>query len=109
MTEMPEAEGDLFKRLVFLYCTDNLVKLVVFIPSPTITSYLLTEVTPGSTLHLAITLLLQEITLRTFISNMGGLLGLCMGLSFVSVVEVVFYLAQFIFSGGKQFFIKERK
>ena len=40
---------------------------------------------------------------------MGGLLGLCMGLSFVSVVEVVFYLAQFIFSGGKGLFIKERE
>ena len=46
MTKMPEAEGDKFKRQVFLYCADNLVKLVVYIPSPTITSYLLTEVIP---------------------------------------------------------------
>ena len=46
ITEMPEAEGDQFQREVFLYCTDNLVKLVVYIPSPTINSYLLTEVTP---------------------------------------------------------------
>ena len=45
MTEMAETEAERFKREVFLYCTDNLVKLVVYIPSPTITSYLLTEVT----------------------------------------------------------------
>ena len=41
-------------------------------------------------------------TFPVIISNMGGLHGLCMGFSFVSVVEVVFYLVQFICSGGKE-------
>ena len=55
ITEMPEAEGDRFQREVFLYCTDNLVKLVVYIPSPTITSYLLTEVIKQQlTLHYSV-------------------------------------------------------
>ena len=37
-------------------------------------------------------------TVSTLIANMGGLLGLCMGLSLVSLVEIAFYLVKFIMS-----------
>ena len=57
ITEMGDTEGERFKREVFLYCTDNLVKLVVYIPSPTITSYLLTEV------------IKQQLTLHSSVSH----------------------------------------
>ena len=36
-------------------------------------------------------------TYITFIANLGGMLGLCMGFSFFSVFEVVFYAAQYGF------------
>ena len=38
----------------------------------------------------------QETTVAGFVSNVGGLMGLCMGLSLVSLVEVVIAIAQFI-------------
>ena len=40
---------------------------------------------------------MQEMTPITFICNLGGMMGLCMGLSFVSVVEVLFYVAKYLF------------
>ena len=35
-------------------------------------------------------------TVSTLVANMGGLLGLCMGLSLVSLVEIALYLVKFI-------------
>ena len=37
-------------------------------------------------------------SVSTLIANMGGLLGLCMGISLVSLVEIAFYLVNFIIS-----------
>ena len=41
---------------------------------------------------------LKKMSVWTLIANMGGLLGLCMGLSLVSLVEIAFYLGTFIMS-----------
>lgn len=38
----------------------------------------------------------QETTVAGFVSNVGGLMGLCMGFSLVSLVEVMIAIAQFI-------------
>jgi hypothetical protein len=37
----------------------------------------------------------EAITLTTFIANAGGILGLCLGLSFVSVFEVIYHLVNY--------------
>ena len=39
----------------------------------------------------------EQMTVLSFIGNAGGLLGLCMGLSLISVFEVFFYFCVFIF------------
>jgi hypothetical protein len=35
----------------------------------------------------------EQMTILSFIGNAGGLLGLCMGLSMISIVEIIFYCA----------------
>ena len=39
---------------------------------------------------------IQVMTLDTLIANLGGMMGLCMGFSLVSLVEIVFFLFQAI-------------
>jgi hypothetical protein len=39
----------------------------------------------------------EQMTVLSFIGNAGGLLGLCMGLSLISVFEVFYYCSTFIF------------
>ena len=34
----------------------------------------------------------QMMTLNTLIANLGGMLGLCMGFSLVSLIEIIFFL-----------------
>ena len=45
-----------------------------------------------------IVLKLQEMSPESFISNIGGLMGLCMGLSFVSLAEVGIFIANCLWS-----------
>ena len=98
LSDMNDTTGIQFKQKVFSYCKENLVKLVVYLPSPYVTRMVVNEVNSGVLLdQMTNNILLQEITLSTFTSNIGGLLGLCMGLSFVSLVEVLFYVLKFIF------------
>ena len=47
---------------------------------------------------------MQEMTLITFIANLGGMMGLCMGLSFVSIVEIIFFSMMFILRREKKDF-----
>ena len=97
LSDMNDTTGIQFKQKVFSYCKENLVKLVVYLPSPYVTRMVVNEVNSGVLLdQMTNNILLQEITLSTFTSNIGGLLGLCMGLSFVSLVEVLFYVLKFI-------------
>ena len=35
---------------------------------------------------------LQEMSIATFLANLGGMLGFCMGLSLVGVVEIVYHI-----------------
>ncbi len=45
----------------------------------------------------------EAITLTTFIANAGGILGLCLGLSFVSIFEVIYHLVNYCASKYSQY------
>ena len=59
-----------------LYCKDNLAKVVVFIQKPFVVSYLHDQV----------------MSYLQLVANMGGLMGLCMGFSVVSLAEIVYHI-----------------
>ena len=63
---------------LFNYAHDNLAVLYVYIKDPYYTSITKDE----------------NIPFISFVGNAGGLLGLCLGLSFVSVFEIVYHLAR---------------
>ena len=64
---------------LFDYADKNLAVLYIYIKDPYYTSMRKDE----------------NIAVISFIGNAGGLLGLCMGLSFVSVFEIVYHLARY--------------
>ena len=68
-------------EFLYDYANKNLAVLNVFIRDPYYTKYLKSE----------------QITPISFIGNAGGLLGLCMGMSFVSIFEVFYHLSNKIF------------
>ena len=80
---MKESEWDAYQTSLLRYCQGNLVRLVAYLPSPYVKTFLTAE----------------ETTYTTLISNLGGMLGLCMGLSFVSVAEIVFFIAKYLLRG----------
>ncbi len=43
-------------------------------------------------MHVVSDFLFQEMTLTSFIGNAGGLMGLCLGLSFISIFEVFYHI-----------------
>jgi hypothetical protein len=47
----------------------------------------------------------EEMTILTFIANTGGLMGLCLGLSFVSVFEVLYFIVNVSFSRLSKWFL----
>ncbi len=57
-----------------LYASENLVALDIYIRDPYVRLYMRRE----------------KITIISFIGNIGGLLGLFMGFSFISMVEVLY-------------------
>lgn len=61
---------------LFNYASKNVVILKLFVKDPYYTKYLRTE----------------KISSISFIANTGGLLGLCMGMSIVSIFELTYYL-----------------
>jgi len=73
---MAEAEQEKFRQAVMLYCRDNLARVVVFIQKPFVTIYLRDQV----------------MSYLQLVANMGGLMGLCMGFSVVSVAEIFYHL-----------------
>ena len=59
-----------------IYCSDNLSRVVVFIEKPFVSTYLCD----------------QSMSYLQLVANMGGLMGLCMGFSVVSVAEIFYHL-----------------
>ena len=66
-----------FIQSVMTYCRDNLARVVLFIQKPFVVSYLHDQV----------------MSYLQLVANMGGLMGLCMGFSVVSVAEIFYHLA----------------
>jgi hypothetical protein len=67
---------------IYQYAKNNFVVLQVFISDPYYTLFKRDE----------------QISLITFISNTGGLLGLCMGMSFISIFEIVYHCGHILWS-----------
>ena len=96
-TDMSSENITEFTKEILSYCKDNLAKVEAFIPSPFVSKYLLDEVIRKISYKCHMRFLtLQEISTESFISNIGGLMGLCMGLSFVSLAEVGIFITNFI-------------
>ena len=58
------------------YSKDNLVAINIFFPNPFV-NRMIRDV---------------KITMNDFIGNVGGLLGLCMGFSVISLAEIVYHI-----------------
>ena len=86
-----------FKEQLLAYASDNLVKINAFFDSPYLSKYQTDEVTV-LLFPICTGTCLKVMSATTFIANIGGMLGLCMGFSFVSLVEIFFFIVQFIVS-----------
>jgi len=73
-----------FTEFLFSYAAENFAVLYIFIKDPYYTLILKDE----------------SMSVISFIGNAGGLVGLCMGLSFVSVFEVFYHCLSFLFLNG---------
>ncbi len=82
-TTNSEALHRRFLRGCFDYARDNLALVHIFIKQPVVTKILRD----------------QRIPIIWFVANCGGILGLCMGFSIVTVFEVLHYLFQTVFHG----------
>ena len=86
------SESDLgkFKKQLLVYASKNLVRINAYFDSPYLSKFQTDEVIIIANFLQQI--LLQVMSVTTFIANIGGTLGLCMGFSFVSLVEVFIFL-----------------
>ena len=101
LSNMTAEEAEMFKSQVLSYCKANLVKIIAYLPSPYVETYMTDQVFCNLINLIILMFSFQEMTFITFISNLGGMLGLCMGLSFVSVLEIVFYAGQLLIKNTK--------
>ena len=69
-------------EFLFDYASENLAIVNIFIKDPYYTRYIKSE----------------QLTFLSFIANAGGLIGLCMGMSFISIFEIVYHLGNFLFA-----------
>ena len=69
-------------EFLFDYASKNLAVIKIFIKDPYYTRYIKSE----------------QLTFLSFIANAGGLIGLCMGMSFISIFEIVYHLGNFLFA-----------
>ena len=73
---MSEVDQEEFVKVMMLYCKDNLARVMVFVQKPFLTIYKRDQV----------------MSYLQLVANMGGLLGLCMGFSVVSVAEIFYHI-----------------
>ena len=82
-----------FKQQLMTYASENLIKINAFLDSPYLSKFETDEVVVFVDKQKYF-LLLQVMSTTTFIANIGGMLGLCLGFSFVSLVEIFFFAFQ---------------
>lgn len=68
---------------MYLYARENLAKVHIYIKAPVVTKIVRD----------------QRIPIIWFVANCGGILGLCMGFSIITVFEVLNYLARMLVQG----------
>ena len=68
---------------MYTYTRENLAKVHIYIQAPVVTKIVRD----------------QRIPIIWFVANCGGILGLCMGFSIVTVFEVLHYLAKMLVQG----------
>ena len=68
-------------EFLFEYASKNLAIVKIFFRDPYYTEFIKNE----------------QISVLSFIANAGGLLGLCVGMSFLSIFEIVYHLASYLF------------
>ena len=68
---------------MYTYARENLAKVHIYIQAPVVTKIVRD----------------QRIPVIWFVANCGGILGLCMGFSIVTVFEVLHYLAKMLVQG----------
>ena len=92
---MSESDLGQFKKQLLDYASKNLVRINAYFDSPYLSKFQTDEV------HIYAMFVSrnydlfccdQVMSMTTFIANIGGTLGLCMGFSFVSLVEVFIFL-----------------
>ena len=79
-------------KFLFDYASKNLAIVKIFIKDSYYTRYIKSE----------------ELTLLSCIANAGGLIGLCMGLSFISIFEIIYYLLNGLFIKFNAFALSNR-
>ena len=71
---------DKLYKFVIIYTRDNVVKIKLFFRDPYYTKYVKDV----------------SVSFNSYIGNTGGLLGLCTGMSLVSLFEIFYYLVKFL-------------
>ena len=75
-----EEKNEPIKEFLYKYAKENIAIVYIFIRDPYYTKIKKDE----------------AISIVSFIGNIGGFVGLCLGLSFVSVFEIIFHCFNFI-------------
>jgi len=88
-----EDTSEEFQQELLKYAKENLIKMHLFISSPFTTEYQRYVKT----------------TKINFVANLGGLMGLCMGFSFVSLMEIIYYIGRIVFDFIKKIFNSNEK
>ena len=79
------------KQQLMTYASENLIKINAFLDSPYLSKFETDEVFCSLSIKMKRQILLKVMSMTTFIANIGGMLGLCLGFSFVSLVEIFFF------------------
>ena len=94
---LEESTSDAFLADLYFYAKENLIKLHLFISSPFATEYLRDVETPRISFVANIGGTLSQLFFGKKMQLLvPGLMGLCMGFSFVSLAEIIYYIGQAI-------------
>ena len=88
LINMSSADLKIFKQELMTYANKNMVKITAYIASPYATTYQTNEVDAEPKHNLFFCVFSQDMSMITLIANVGGMLGLCFGLSFVGLAEI---------------------
>ena len=91
-TDNDEFDDEKMSKFLNEYARQNIAVLKIFLKDPYYTKIIRD----------------RQITLTNFVGNTGGLVGLCLGLSFISIVEGVYHFFN-LFASGLTLLLKKIK